>query len=239
MLPDRAQVNILGPMDDDLAPRCRRRFGCRSSLDWTSDPPLRADPRCSCRTACWTSRRRASGCTPARSTSSCCWLVGTALLLFGIAALFMRNQVRAIRRLAARGRGVRHGPRYRPDQAGGRHRGAPGRDRVQPDAGTHPPLPGAADRDAGRRVARPAHAADPAAAGAGDDAAARGAAAGRRRDDRRCRGDGADDRRLPGLRARRGHRAGRAGQPVGGAGGGRRRRAARGRRGGGWTCRRR
>ncbi len=29
------------------------------------------------------------------------WLVGTALLLFAIAALFMRNQVRAIRRLAA------------------------------------------------------------------------------------------------------------------------------------------
>ncbi len=29
------------------------------------------------------------------------WLVGTALLLFGIAALFMRNQVRSIRRLAA------------------------------------------------------------------------------------------------------------------------------------------
>ncbi len=29
------------------------------------------------------------------------WLVGSSLLLFGIAALFMRNQVRAIRRLAA------------------------------------------------------------------------------------------------------------------------------------------
>ena len=29
------------------------------------------------------------------------WLVGMALLLFGIAALFMRNQVRAIRRLAS------------------------------------------------------------------------------------------------------------------------------------------
>jgi two-component system osmolarity sensor histidine kinase EnvZ len=29
------------------------------------------------------------------------WVVGTALLLFGIASLFMRNQVRAIRRLAA------------------------------------------------------------------------------------------------------------------------------------------
>ena len=28
------------------------------------------------------------------------WVVGTALLLFGIAALFLRNQVRAIRRLA-------------------------------------------------------------------------------------------------------------------------------------------
>ena len=32
------------------------------------------------------------------------WVVGTALLLFGVAALFMRNQVRGIRRLAARRR---------------------------------------------------------------------------------------------------------------------------------------
>src|SRR6185312_14965114 len=42
------------------------------------------------------------------------WLVGTALILFGIAALFMRNQVRAIRRLAvaaeAFGMGRDHGP---------------------------------------------------------------------------------------------------------------------------------
>ena len=45
--------------------------------------------------------RRASGCISARCYLFVAWLVGTALLLFGIAALFMRNQVRAIRRLAA------------------------------------------------------------------------------------------------------------------------------------------
>jgi two-component system osmolarity sensor histidine kinase EnvZ len=42
------------------------------------------------------------------------WVLGSALLLFGIAALFMRNQVRAIRRLAdaaeAFGMGRDHGP---------------------------------------------------------------------------------------------------------------------------------
>lgn len=48
------------------------------------------------------------------------WLVGTAVLLFGIAALFMRNQVRAIRRLAAAaeafGMGRDQGP-IRPEGA--------------------------------------------------------------------------------------------------------------------------
>ena len=36
----------------------------------------------------------------ARCSCSCGWVVGSALFLFAIAALFMRNQVRAIRRLA-------------------------------------------------------------------------------------------------------------------------------------------
>ena len=99
------------------------------------------------------------------------WVVGTALLLFAIAALFMRNQVRAIRRLAAAAEAFGMGRDIGADQAGRRHRGPPGGDRVQPHAGTRPPLPGAAHRDAGRRVARSAHAAHPAAARAGDDAA--------------------------------------------------------------------
>ena len=49
------------------------------------------------------------------------WLIGTAALLFGIAALFMRNQVRAIRRLAAAAEAfglgrdtARSSPRARP-----------------------------------------------------------------------------------------------------------------------------
>ena len=99
------------------------------------------------------------------------WLVGTALLLFCIAALFMRNQVRAIRRLAGAAEAFGMGRDMPADPARGSDRGASGRNGIQPDAGTHPPFPGAADRDAGRRVARPAHAADPAAACAGDDAA--------------------------------------------------------------------
>ena len=70
------------------------------------------------------------------------WLVGTALLLFAIAALFMRNQVRAIRRLAAAAEAFGMGRDIGADQAGGRHRGAAGRRRVQPHAGAHPPLPG-------------------------------------------------------------------------------------------------
>ena len=74
-----------------------------------------------------------------------------------------------------RRRGVRHGPRPRPDQARGRDRGAAGRHRLQPHAGAHPPLPAAAHRDAGRRLARPAHAADPAAPRAGHAAGQRGA----------------------------------------------------------------
>ena len=136
-------------------------------------------------------------------------------------------------------RGVRHGTRYRTDPAGGRHRGAAGGDRVQSDAGARAPLPGAADRDAGRRLARPAHAADPAASGAGDAAGARRTASGRRGDDRRCRRDGADGQRLSGVRARRGDRAGRAGEPVRGAGGGRRRRPPLRGGGGGGRCPRR
>ena len=121
------------------------------------------------------------------------WVLGSALLLFGIAALFMRNQVRAIRRLAdaaeAFGMGRDHGL-IKPE---GASRGAAGRHRVQPHAGAHPPLPSAAHGNAGGRLARPAHAAHPPAPRAGD--AAGGSRAQRRRggDERRCRGDGTTD----------------------------------------------
>ena len=80
------------------------------------------------------------------------WVGGSALLLFGIAALFMRNQVRAIRRLAAAAEAFGMGRDAGPIKPEGAVRGAPGGGRVQPDAGAHPPLPRPAHRDAGRRV---------------------------------------------------------------------------------------
>ncbi len=48
------------------------------------------------------------------------WMVGTSMILFGVAAIFMRNQVRPIRRLAAAadefGKG-RDAPRFKPEGA--------------------------------------------------------------------------------------------------------------------------
>ena len=121
------------------------------------------------------------------------WIVGMAMLLFGIAALFMRNQVRAIRRLAraaeAFGMGRDIGP-IRPEGATEVRQAATAFNRMQERVRRF--LVQRTEMLAGR-LARPAHAADPAAACAGDDAGARRAAAGCRRDDRRCRRDGADD----------------------------------------------
>ncbi len=226
VLDRRKRVNILGPMDDDLAAALTPEFNVPFTMDWTSDPhsvlihlqlpdgvlDVEA-PR----------KRLAIG----TMFLFVGWLVGSALLLFTIAALFMRNQVRAIHRLARSAEAFGMGrdvPAIRPEGAVG---GASGRRRVQPHAGTHPPLPGATDRDAGRRVARSAHAADPAAAGAGDAAAHRGTPPGRGRNDRRRGGNGAHDRRLSRLRPRRGHGAGRTGQSGGDPGRRRGRRAAR------------
>jgi two-component system osmolarity sensor histidine kinase EnvZ len=94
------RVNILGPMDDDLASALQDKVRLPFTMDWTSDAHsvlIRAQlpngvvdiqaPR----------KRLYTGTI----YIFVLWLVGTAVLLFGIAALFMRNQVRAIRRLAA------------------------------------------------------------------------------------------------------------------------------------------
>ena len=208
-------------MDDDLARRAAPDVASAVPVDWTSDPGVGADPRAAAgRRAGRPGAAQAAGHS-APSTCSSLWLVGTALLLFGIAALFMRNQVRGIRRLAvaaeAFGMGRDPGP-IRPEGAVEvRQR----RRRLQPDAGAHPPLPAAAHRNAGRRVARSAHAADPPAPRARHAAGARGTGRGHRRDDRRRRGDGAHDRGLPRLRPRRGHRTGRTRRPRHAAGGSR------------------
>ena len=145
-------TNILGPMDDDLEVALHEAFQSPFAMDWDSDPR-----------AVLISIQVTDGVlhvvAPRKRLYSTTiylfvpWVVGTALLLFGVAALFMRNQVRGIRRLAARGGGVRSGPRHAADPARGRHRSAPGRRRVQPDAGPDQALPGATHRNARRRFA--------------------------------------------------------------------------------------
>jgi len=91
--------NILGPMDDDLAAALAEKLRLPFTMDWSTDPHsillrvqlsdgvLYVDAP----------RKRLYTSTVYLFVM---WLVGTAVLLFGIAALFMRNQVRAIRRLA-------------------------------------------------------------------------------------------------------------------------------------------
>ncbi len=94
------RTNILGPMDDDLEASLNDAFKTPFTMDWTSDPR-----------SVLISIQVADGVldvvAPRKRLYTTTiylfvpWVGGTALLLFGIAALFMNNQVRGIRRLAA------------------------------------------------------------------------------------------------------------------------------------------
>ena len=92
-------VNLLGPMDDDLeaalVSKVRRPF----TMDWTSDTRdvlVRVQlPNAVLEVEA--PRKRLYATTIYLFVL---WVVGSALLLFAVAALFLRNQVRAIRRLA-------------------------------------------------------------------------------------------------------------------------------------------
>lgn len=94
-----ARINILGPMDDDLEAALRDIFRSPFTMDWTSDAKSVligiqvADGVLHVEAP----RKRLYTTTIYLFVP---WVVGTALLLFGVAALFMRNQVRGIRRLA-------------------------------------------------------------------------------------------------------------------------------------------
>ena len=98
-LTDTRRIDILGPMDDDLAAALKVSFQAPVAMDWTSDPR-----------SVLISIQVADGVlhvvAPRKRLYSTTiylfvpWVVGTALLLFAVAALFMRNQVRGIRRLA-------------------------------------------------------------------------------------------------------------------------------------------
>jgi len=92
-------INILGPMDDDLAAALHEKFNVPFTMDWTSNPGtvmIRLQLPDGVLDVEAPRKRLATGTV----FLFVGWIVGTALLLFVIAALFMRNQVRAIRRLA-------------------------------------------------------------------------------------------------------------------------------------------
>ena len=92
-------VNILGPMDDDLALAMAERVGLPFTMDWTGDPQsVLIDVQMDNGVLHVQAPRK-------RLYTSMIylfviWVIGSSALLFTIAALFMRNQVRAIRRLA-------------------------------------------------------------------------------------------------------------------------------------------
>ncbi|MFO1028797.1 MAG: ATP-binding protein [Acetobacteraceae bacterium] len=93
------RINVLGPMDDDLEAALREKFKIPFTMDWSYDPRtvlIRLQLPDGVLDVEAPRKRLATGTIYLFVG----WLVGTAGLLFAIAALFMRNQVRAIRRLA-------------------------------------------------------------------------------------------------------------------------------------------
>ena len=95
----KPSVNILGPMDDDLAQALEEKVRLPFTMDWTSDPRsvlIRLQVPEGVLVIEAPRKRLYTGTI----YLFVAWLGGTAALLFLIAALFMRNQVRAVRRLA-------------------------------------------------------------------------------------------------------------------------------------------
>ena len=92
-------TGMIGPVDEDLAAALQARVGRPFTVDWASDP-----------VSVLIRVQLADGVLDVQAPRKrlytdtiylfVVWLVGSSLLLFFIAALFMRNQVRAIRRLA-------------------------------------------------------------------------------------------------------------------------------------------
>ena len=99
VIPADTHENLLGPMDDDLAAAMQTKVRLPFTMDWTTDSRavlvrvqlpdgvLEVEAP----------RKRLYASTIYLFVL---WVVGTALVLFGVAALFLRNQVRAIKRLA-------------------------------------------------------------------------------------------------------------------------------------------
>ncbi|MCQ8279388.1 ATP-binding protein [Acetobacteraceae bacterium KSS8] len=112
-------TNVLGPMDEDLAAALKQSIHRPLNVDWLSDPhTVKIQIQLADGVLDVDAPRKRLDVGPIWLFVA--WVAGSALLLFLIAALFMRNQVRAIRRLAraaeAFGMGRDPGP-IRPEGA--------------------------------------------------------------------------------------------------------------------------
>ncbi len=99
VLPNTPRPNLWGPIDDDLAAALEERVRRPFTFDWDIDPryvQIRIQLPDEVVHAEVPRKRLYSGTV----LLFVLWLVGSAMLLFGIAAIFMKQQVRAIRRLA-------------------------------------------------------------------------------------------------------------------------------------------
>ncbi len=92
--------NIIGPMDEDLEAALRERVRLPFTMDWLSEPQS-VLIRVQLPQGVLDVQAPRKRLYTATVYLFVLWVVGSALLLFGVAALFMRNQVRGIRRLAA------------------------------------------------------------------------------------------------------------------------------------------
>jgi two-component system osmolarity sensor histidine kinase EnvZ len=100
VLHDSTGPGMLGPSDEDLAAALRERVRRPFRTDWGSDAQsvmIQVQLRDGVMRIEAPRKRLYTGTI----YLFVAWVLGTALLLFAIASLFMRNQVRAIRRLAA------------------------------------------------------------------------------------------------------------------------------------------
>ncbi len=106
-------VNQPGPMDDDLAAALQDKVRLPFSMDWTSDP-RNVEIEVQLPEGVLEIEAPRKRLYTSTLYLFVLWLAGSALLLFTIAAMFMRIQVRAIRRLATAaelfGRGRDRGP---------------------------------------------------------------------------------------------------------------------------------
>ena len=99
-LPPNTHVNQFGPMDDDLASALAGKLRRPFRMDWTTDP-RNVLIRVQLDDAVLEIEAPRKRLYATSIYLFVLWIAGTAILLFGVAALFLRIQVRAIERLAA------------------------------------------------------------------------------------------------------------------------------------------